>query len=235
MDLIAESIRIINAIEPTMRDVPIYLVDVAEFDVRDKALDVLGFTGPLLDIELAHQLDQRGRWRGAGFAAALYVDRIGNRFADLLGVVLHELAHWLTFADRVSRFDGDLATLSSLASQAIAEVYALEATNPTHHPEWYGHELPFVRAACHLAHRAGQVCDVKPWHLRFSESYYNGLREEYWMTVFSDELRAAETKPIKRIVRSRPPKQAQALHRSLTVCCCRQGEVDGLLACQVPP
>jgi hypothetical protein len=216
MDAIAESIRIIGEIEPTLRDIPIYLVDVAEFDLRDKALDCLGFTGPLLDIELAHQLSQRGRWRGPGFAAALYVDRIGNRFADLLGVVLHELAHWMTFADRVSRFDGDLPTLSRLASQAIEEIYRLEATNPTHQPEWYGHELPFIRAACHLAHRARQVCDVKPWHLRFSGPYYSGLYEERWLDLLGDELQDRSGEPIKHILRSRPPKPFKGLFEALT-------------------
>jgi hypothetical protein len=144
------------------------------------------------------------------------MDRIGNRFADLLGVILHELAHWLTFAGRVSRFDGDLPTLSRLASQAIAEVYALEASNPTHRPEWYGHELPFVRAACHLAHRAGQVCDVKAWHLRFSQPYYSGLFEERWLDLLCDELQDRSGEPIKSILRSRPPKPFTALFGALT-------------------
>lgn len=161
----------------------VYVVDWAEISERFPEMHragALAWTSPYLDEALEPWLREQDRWQGPGFATIVYRASI-ETWRDTLGCVMHELAHWLTDERAVSP--------TPVPQEAICMALAAWcASEPVVAPPWAGHEAPFIRAAAHLAHRAGdQMESIRPSMLRFSLAY-TGLTENTWMTALGSEL-----------------------------------------------
>lgn len=207
--------NLILAIDPGMRDIPVYLVDAREFQTDDVGYSCEAYTAYLLDLQLSCQLAERGLWRGPGFATVVFPDRIGTAQRFITGVVLHELAHWLTFPDRPALV-GELAAVAAVADEICRYANDADAQVTTARPPWHRHGADFVRACCHLIHRARKFdSELAPWHGKFSSAYY-GVDEQCWMRTLRDELREREQLPIRAILQMTPPRDFAELHRLLT-------------------
>lgn len=216
--------QLIRCICPDMKGIPIYLVDFQEVETTAPELRAglnLGWTSKVCDLLLCDYLSQQGRWKGRGFAAVIQCSLLPAR-RYLLGVVLHELAHYLTFKpmqDKLPVLPERQLSLELLSW--LPKSWALPEPDPeetsSNLPRWYGHESEFIRTASHLAHRAEQVvAAVKPMHLNFGKAYYGSLFSELtWMTTLQTELdNTAET--IREILAQAAPEQFQKLWQCAT-------------------
>jgi len=191
-------VGLLREIEPSLQNVPVYLLSEAEWPSNDNSLDCLAYTGPFLDVAMSDYLLERGRWLGEGFATVLFLDRINCGMENLLGVLLHELAHWSLFAPRISRFD-DAYVYSDLTRRLIAEANNERKLVELSLPPWEDHGLDFVRNGVHLWHRATAICpEIKPFHLSYSGPYYD-CGEHVWPALMKDELRDLRDVPIRSI------------------------------------
>jgi hypothetical protein len=214
-DALQAAENLIRAIDPGMDRIPIYLVDASDYRVDDVGYSCEAYTSFLLDLQLSCQLAERGLWRGPGFATVLFMDRIGTAQRFVNGTVLHELGHWATFPDRPT-FTGDVAAVAAVADEICKFANDADAQVTTARPPWLRHGADFVRACCHLLHRASKIdSEIAPWHLRFSMPYY-ATDEQCWMRTLRDELRDLEGLPIRAILQTTPPRDFSELHRLLT-------------------
>lgn len=201
----------LREVEPSLQSSAVYILDAKEFDPLERPSDVLAWTGFLCDLQVSDALRERGQWQGEGFAAIVYFDRILNSQRHLAGLVLHELAHWLTFPKRSSPYSElDAATATEWVAAATDAADA--ATNDD--PPWMRHEPPFVRAACHLAYRTMKRFDISPHYLSFSQTYYD-VGEWVWMRTLASELPAMEHASIRDILQTEPPAEFSDLARIL--------------------
>jgi len=142
--------ELVRAIDPGIREKPVYLIDAREYKVDDVGFSCEGYTSYLLDLQLSLQLSARGRWHGPGFASVLFLDRIGPMQRFVAGVVLHELGHHVCFPDRPP-LDGDIQAVATVVDQICKWANADDAANSERRPPWLRHGADFVRACCHLA------------------------------------------------------------------------------------
>jgi len=215
MRIFEEIEELIRSIEPSMATRPIYLIDAGDYRVDDVPLGTLAYTSYLCDLQLAKQLSDRGKWFGPGFAAVFFMDRMPSTMRFIAGAALHEFAHWLTFPARKIDIN-DLVGISEACTYLSEHANTQDRLSLEDRPDWLRHESNFVRAASHLAYRAGKKRDdIKPWHLEYSQRYY-GLCEVGWMRVLNDELLELEHVSIRDILDLNPPKDFQELNRLLT-------------------
>ncbi len=210
--IIDEIEGLIRKIDPSMDAIPIYLLDAKEFETIDRPLDVMAWTSFLCDIQMSSQLSDLCQWRGPGFATVIYLDRLPSTLRHIGGVALHEFAHWLTFPDRPGTY-GEMK--SETANELVSCATRSAEETDLHSPPWIRHEPDFVRAACHLAHRAGLVSEIVPWNLCFSGPYYD-VGEMVWMRTLADEIRQMERVPIRDVLQRDPPNDFRDLSRLLT-------------------
>ena len=219
--------RLLRQVDPE-NPRPIYLVDVAT--VEDKRLDAninwTAWTGLLIDLQLQSELEQQGRWTGRGFATLLRLDQMELGLRFVAGCVLHEYAHHLEcLVDHESEFDQQVdpqvAATRKQAGLMLAEITALLTAgipkqSIQQRPRWYGHELPFVRACCHLSHRANQVYEsIRPGHLRFVKPYHwHPVSERQFVEACGSEVESSD--PLVEILRTPPPRELVDLWESIT-------------------
>lgn len=216
MRLLEDVQKLIRQVEPSMAETPVYLLNADEFGVVDMPPDVLAFTSYLLDLQMAKRLDDRGAWHGPGFAAVVFGNRIPAIPRFVAGACLHELSHWLTFPARPSFVGDDLAETAAIAATVFELATEAEHDTQEERPQWFKHDPDFVRAATHLAYRAGRLDpEIRPWNLEFALRYY-GLDEMAWMRVLADECRAMADVPIRDILTTEPPRDFLELVRLLT-------------------
>jgi hypothetical protein len=210
---------LIRAIAPDVSDRPIYLLDAQEWHVpRDVGFGVQGFTSGMLDLTMAAQLSQRGRWHGRGFATILFPDNMPTSPRCITGVILHELSHYLTFSDevRTCEIEADLETASAIATALFCDAENAAVVDEQRRPPWHHHESDFARAAAHLAFRyCKRVEGAFPWDLQFSRAYY-GTCEMAFMRVLGPELRRMAAEPIRAVLHEAPPPEFTDLVRCLT-------------------
>lgn len=207
--------NLIRAIDPGMDGIPVYLIDAREYQVDDVGYACEGYTAFFLDLQLSCQLAERGLWKGDGFATVVFLDRIGTAQRFITGVALHELAHWLTFPDRPALV-GDVAAVAAVADEICKFANDADAKATQPRPPWHRHGADFVRACCHLIHRASKFdSELAPWHAKFSAGYY-GVDEVVWMRILQSELRDLERLPVRAILQMTPPRDFAELHRLLT-------------------
>ncbi len=193
--------------EQDLEGVPVYIVAKIDLDQTFLGKPSWGaWTSNVGDIELMGILEPQGLWQGRGFGMVLDESKLISE-PDRLGACLHELAHFLDQAPLYKiELDENALRAFAVALQANRTTKAIQPpVEPKEPPPWAGHGERFVRACCHLAHRAGQVLEsIQPKHLRFGATYY-GQRgtENVWMQSLASEL--DDTRPIRAILDSDAP------------------------------
>jgi len=205
---------------------PIYLVDVAS--VADSRLIVgdgwIAWTGSMLDLQLMPTLESQGSWAGRGFATLLRLDRLEFGLRFVAGCILHEYAHHLVelvsfeheFDNPQSEIDSRQRAFVDTVNQLV-ELWLQDPSRQQHdQPRWAGHELPFVRACCHLSHRAHNVFEsIRPAHLRFIKPYHwHPVGESQFVEACSSEIDSDLS--IVDILRSPPPRELVELWEAIT-------------------
>lgn len=167
--LVAQAEALCRAVAPDVADGPLYVLLDAELPAELRAADgPAGYTTRHLDLILRPTLERRGRWRGRGPAMVVVPDALAAGLGhltrparrrgfipEMLGTVLHELAHVLDLGP--SRGPEPSANFIRFAALALeAELHGV--TEPTNGPRsdvpWHRHEAAFIRTAVHLAYRA---------------------------------------------------------------------------------
>ena len=219
--------RLLRLVDPE-NPRPIYLVDVATVEDKrlDAGIDWIAWTGLLIDLQLQGELEQQGRWSGRGFATLLRLDRLEHGLRFVAGCVLHEYAHHLEcLVDNEHEFDeqGDsqVAAARKRVGLMTTEITARLMTETPKQgnqdtPRWAGHELPFVRACCHLSHRANQVYEsIRPGHLLFIKPYHwHPVSERQFVEACGSEIESSD--PLVEILRTPPPRGLVDLWKLIT-------------------
>ncbi len=191
---------------------PIYILngrDVERYDQR-LASDGMGWTSRVADLMLAdHLADQ---WQGRGFACVVYPERCQDA-QHLVGCVLHEAAHHLTYpvpsATTVPVEAVSVELLSWIPQRP-------RPATPISTPPWYQHEAPFTRAAAMLAYRVSNIIEsVRPHHLRFVRPYYQGFTEDHFVQALHDDVRRSGS--IRDILADDPPGAFTRLYAMATL------------------
>lgn len=173
-DLAARAERLCRALAPDVAHGPFYVVLRPELPPEYQGGDggALALTSRHLDLMLRPTLERQRRWRGRGPAILLDPVAIaadaGHRVqparrrvfpAVAMGLVLHELAHIIDLGPRQDEAEPDPNLIQFGRLSLAADLTGIET--PTNGPgaavPWRGHELPFVRIALHLAHRAAAM------------------------------------------------------------------------------
>ena len=187
---------------------------IKESEPRLHGSKSLAWTSHLLPTTIRPWLESQGRWIGDGFATVVHQDRIPT-WRDTLGCCVHELAHWVS--------DDRALKVPDIVTSELAELYATALRDwsdgyimPSEKPTWFQHEAPFVRAACHLAHRANQVVEsVRPKNVHFAARYYAWpFTEENFMRSLISELEA--TGSIRDILKTAAPDEFTELWNAAT-------------------
>lgn len=188
---------------------PVYLIsfdEARQVDPRLVAAGIEGYTSFLCDLIFSGHLHEKGEWQGRGFAAVINYQP-DKPLAKMLGTVLHEAAHFLTFPIACSQADDFIR--GRVALRLVCEDWKQDAPDPTEKdlPAWYPHGPQFIRAAVHLAHRAGQHIEcIRAQHLRFSSLYFPQpmFSEATFLNALQSELSSQE--PIRDILAKDPPQ-----------------------------
>lgn len=201
--------RFLRAIAPEdLEGFGCYVVSSSEIQQQYPSLNregVLAYTSLHLANALRPWLESVGRWVGDGFATIVYRDQIPT-WPEVLGVVVHEFAHWLTSDPIPEQMPDD--------ALAVVAEYAASDSTTTLAPPWAGHGPEFQRAACHLAVRAEKVLEsVRPSLLRFSKPY-TGISEPTIVSLLRDEV-DSYSGPIRDLIKQPEPKQFAELWDSL--------------------
>jgi hypothetical protein len=209
--------RLISEIAPEIKR-PTYLIDPSSMkDSRLFAGDVMGWTASVADILVRRELERQGRWRGRGFTSVIKLENIRPGFRFVAGVVLHEFAHHLDYLSTpTAEIEMNLPVMDTLpleretaidnAIEMVGDCLGNIAEVEDALPTWYGHELNFIRAAVHVAHRANRVFEsIRPDHLRFVSPYHYRGCENTAVACCENELDSEM--PITEILRSDPPEK----------------------------
>jgi len=192
----------LRSVCPDLEGVPVYLLDGSEIHSK-LPLHILGWTGSEA-LEVA-RLHNPAHWQGVGFATVIWPERFDS-WQALIGGLLHEIAHYLDVPPELP-VERPAATIVADMAMTQMEMVQQWQSNPTWYiPVNYQHEPRFVRAAAHLAYRAGQQCEsIRPKHLRFVSDYYpEPLSENCVLTLLESEL--GSESPIREIIGSEPPQ-----------------------------
>lgn len=141
--------------------------------------NVLAYTSQYLSTALQPWLENQGRWVGDGFATIVMRQDIPS-WREVLGIVTHELAHWIT-SEPFQQTD---------QRKAFFEVakYAATDNSKSQYPPWLHHGRDFCRASAHLAARAVEVVEaVRPSLVRFSKQYCD-VSEPTMLTLLATEM-----------------------------------------------
>ncbi len=123
-------------------------------------------------------------------------------------MVIHEATHWLGYQDGANpatagcepgKYNGQHID-DLLRCPAWQAYYAKAPAAAT------GHGAPFIRAACHLWHRANAVYPLPITRCWIAGENYGLSRPETYAAALATELRATANTPIVNILRTRPPE-----------------------------
>ena len=173
-----------------------------------------GYTTLDLDLLLKAQIGNAWQGRGACIVvndAAVYGEALPDSLtADFCGIALHELAHVLQrprlFTDRPEPTEAEVqAQIRQLAAH-VSDESPEEPSVP-----WARHDLPFIRAFLHLAHRAEQagypVCTAA-----FCAGPLYGLSSALtYRRALGDEPDRTADQPIREILRQPFPQECLPL------------------------
>ncbi|MCR9294064.1 MAG: hypothetical protein NXI32_15170 [bacterium] len=200
---------LLSQVEPELP--PVYLLTNGEAKSVDSRLGFsqhAGWTSPIADLLFSQFLNNLDAWQGRGFCAVVDVNQ-HDSLQSLLGCVLHEFAHWTTFGEVQSDDSIDLP-LGRVALKVAPKQWA-KPQPATELPGWTGHGADWVRACCHLSHRAsGVVASLRPKHLQFGQQYFGSpFTEDAFMASLACELH--DRRPIRQILTDDEPEAFRRL------------------------
>lgn len=225
---------------PDTDGIPIYLLPASQYpDFNIWRGDMCGgLYGRYLDLAAADKLVTAGKWHGRGIG--LYIndsilpDHNAALFARLFtAVCLHELCHWVTMldawreatsvpisaADIVSVLVGDL--LRGEEQTFLAKIAAPESEAPdlpdTISPPWAGHGASFIRACCHLRHRALHADRwIEPLSMYYAGASYGLSGPRRYEASLCGEPENKRSWPIEQVLQSPAPDRFLELWQSDT-------------------
>ena len=207
--------ELLQAITPEFRDAPIYLVSADELASFDSRFDSIcpasnGWTGVLCDHLCSEFLRSVGRWDGAGFATVIRANRSP---LECVSTVLHESSHYLDWHGQESFQAVRCEHVKTPLPDLHQKIAAANTPAAMEFPRWHLHEQRFIRAACHVAHRANQfIAAIRPKHLAFATDYYGQpFSEQAFLDALGNELDRQE--PINEILKTEPPIKFQERHK----------------------
>lgn len=138
----------------------VYIVDAIEAGPKvanfhpESPRERMAWTSPALDLQLQPRLETFNEWRGRGFAMcirdlAVFTAESATR---QLAIVLHEFCHYIDLQAEWHKAASGWDVIAEADPVLVAEVLAELSARPQ--PVWYLHEARFIRAACHVHHRA---------------------------------------------------------------------------------
>ena len=172
------------------------------------------WTSITLDLTLQPWLESVGEWRGRGFATIVR-DDVLRTAADILDVVLHELAHGIEHASAPAA-SMQLADLPAMLRMPVAELPAEWAgtiqSEPAQGKPWAKHGHRFIRAAAHVCWRArsqGYVTTLKNMHV--AGTGYGVSPARSYELALGDEPRDCENESIGEVLKRSAPLPFQQL------------------------
>jgi hypothetical protein len=218
---------LLRAIDPGSTT-PLYIFDMHDPLVLDPVVAkpgpspakyALGFTSSLLDLQLRAGLRARGLWRGRGFGTlidASGIERLYNSIGlppldlrrNLLGIVLHEYAHFVSGALPVREEEADQILARSPAARETLTMPLGAGLMREPAVPWHHHDHHFGRAAIHAWYRADRLrpqLDLHPNEVWSARSSYRLCSVMDYIEALADEPRARAHEPLQSILSSPPP------------------------------
>ena len=204
---IASAARLARTIVPDLAARPLYIIQPAAGSLVTRQITGrrLGMYFAGLDSALQRQIKSEGRWRGPGVcivvdALACFATAADDDDAQrkVLGITLHELAHWLDLREP------DAAPTHDDLVAAIKESKRVETEPQQFSQAFLLHGESFIRLCCHLWYRAahGGGCILRAHCLGFGRDY-DGL--EYldspatYIDALGDELQRCQDLPLRTV------------------------------------
>jgi len=215
-------------IMPDLNGRPIYVVEPHDDGMVTSAMTGHhpGLYAPNLDIALQPELEASGEWRGPGVCVLVNVKacrvssyyRHGFNDCDvertIIGVVLHELVHWVDRPERTTEpaqevaYNGFVDTSENSARRLPA---LMEKAGLSHlPPALLAHCDTFQRLACHVHYRAshGGGFMLQPRDLAFGPDY-KGLEflpgPIEFINSLHDEVRGLAHLPLREVTATEQP------------------------------
>ena len=223
---LARAKQLARRIIPDLDGRPVYVVQIGIDSgfVTRKLLDGRqGLWARDLDTMLRPDLQERGEWQGPGVAVAVDTSFAIANFGEfesqrrIVGMVLHELAHWLDFEEETPPTETSselqcklVKTVNTLRGEKLAAIANLH-TLTTHDSCWQ-------RISIHLWHRAthGGGYILGPEHLAIGNSYQ-------WLShlppppvlvdVLREECHKLRLVPLRDLAYIDPPQEFTTLWR----------------------
>lgn len=196
--MLARAAHIARNIVPELSDRPLYVLPMLEGTPTAPSLcgGAMGFYQPHLSEAMQAYIEATGHWQGPGVAVAVNVAAIERCYPDaddvfraLVGITLHEIAHWLTRPE-----PDPIPSTMAVASFERGRQQAESAPSPEDSlPDFMlmllTHGKAFTRVCSHLAYRCGHGggISIAPHWLVFGSTYpgLDGLGEP---SDFADSL-----------------------------------------------
>jgi hypothetical protein len=171
-----------------------------------------------LDQVLQPQLERQGRWEGRGCAVAIDAFRVFATMSEtnddalrkVVGLVLHEIAHWADFLDvELAAVPYDTFVAKCHASEVRRENVSAVCPD-TLATELVTHGESFIRICAHLWHRCRKHGGIVlgPQYLNFGNTYKT-LRMLHspveYLDALSEELNVLEKLSFAELAQVRPP------------------------------
>lgn len=203
-----------------------YVLAASEIPRRfrpDKA--TLGYWSRVLDLQLQRPIERLGIWSGRKPAVVINQNAIRQVAREswgrdlervrcarwlALAITIHELAHALSNPIDREEPPAEIAkSFSQAAAKRLANwIAGDEAEKRSPPPSWSGHGIGFIRALCHLIHRAeaaGIDRDI-PGRFYFASSYGLSSIRHYGLTL-RDEITSMSDAAFHEIRATPPPSQ----------------------------
>lgn len=226
--LAAQAEALARCVAPDVACGPFYVVLRPDLPAEYQGGDggALALTSRHLDLMLRPTLERQRRWRGRGPAILLDPVAIAADAAArprpsrrrvfpavAASVVLHELAHIIDAGPRDDGTEPDPGLIQFGRLPLAADLTGTEI--PTNGPgaavPWRGHELPFIRVALHLAHRAATLGVEVPAKDVFDARDYELSPTFRYVAALGDEPTLLANRPITMINDMPPPAAFAAL------------------------
>jgi hypothetical protein len=167
---------------------------------------IAGLYGRRLDLQARVYLASLGRWQGR--RPTVFVDDVRHDEHEVLAILLHELAH---LAD-LGHDNTPEASVPEVSIRLAASVQARTIQTPVVPVSFDDkHSSRFVRACCHLHHRAWNLGHRISEELIFDGGMYGILSPYTAVSALGDELRRLEQLTIETILILPAPERFNAL------------------------
>ena len=204
-EFIADAERLCRAAAPEIT-APVYLMMHPDTLPRPKDCRAYASIDAVVDIPLRDALVQQGRWRGPGLCIVFM--EFSRVFDDMLGILLHELAHGLPARKFFDAIDTPVI-------RALHYARAVEWANDTS-PDTDTHGIDFVRACLHLHFRAvwhGHRT-IPPNRLCFAGANYEMSSDYHYRQAIGDEPSRMLDATFSEILAAEPPAAFSDLWRA---------------------